>query len=60
MNAALKKTAVERLSEVSAFSSLIFTFVIIGTTFMFLPFDPAANMKEMCQASYEQAEDSLE
>jgi len=55
-----EKTAVEKLSEVSAFSSLIFTFVIIGTTFLFMPFDPSANMKDMCQASYEQAGDAME
>merc|ERR1712139_399360 len=42
-----EKTSVEKLSEVSAFSSLIFTFVVIGTTFLFMPFDPSANMKDM-------------
>lgn len=55
-----EKTTVEKLSEVSAFSSLIFTFVIIGTTFLFMPFDPSANMKDICQASYEQAGDAME
>lgn len=55
-----EKTAVERLSEVSAFSSLIFTFVVIGTTFMFLPFDPSANLKEMCQVSYQQYEEAAD
>jgi len=49
-----EKTSVERLSEVSAFSSLIFTFVIIATTFLFMPFDPEANLKGMCSATYEE------
>lgn len=54
-----EKNTVEKLSEVSAFSSLIFTFVIIGTTFLFMPFDPSASFKDLCTDSLENGAEAV-
>ena len=35
-----EKNVVEKLSEVSAFASLVLTFAVIATTVMFYPFGP--------------------
>lgn len=53
-----EKSVIEKLSEISAFSSLVLTFAVIATTVMFYPFGPRGKevedeFKEMVQGVME-------